>query len=91
MEDIKTVIVSRAGGTAYVTEEILPGTNKDQLVDLVWAKLGFSGPGNYEIINSSGTQLSGDVYKQVQDGENLILAQETSGGVSANGGTSWRA
>jgi hypothetical protein len=81
MAEVKKVKIYRSGGTASADDvEIIPGETADQLCVLVAPKLGLPADGSYRLLGPDRKQISGDVYKAVKDGDELIIEHPETGG-----------
>lgn len=80
MNEYKKITVSRAGGSAMVETDIIPGETKEQLILLVASSLGLDENGQYALLGPNGNELHGDLFKQLKEGDKLILAHVDTGG-----------
>jgi len=80
MNEYKNITICRAGGTAMLDIEIIPGETVDQLIPIVARDLGLDENGVFEILSPNGSPLKGDLFKQIKEGDNLTLAPLNTGG-----------
>lgn len=80
MADSKKITVMRAGGSASIETDVVPGETAEQLCTLVAPDLGLPMGGAYRVLAADGYQVTGDVYNAVKDGDTLTLAQIGEGG-----------
>ena len=78
--DIKNITVLRAGGTASVEADVIPGETVDQLIKVVAPPLGLPESGTYQLLGANGSPITGDVYKAVNAGDKVQLAPIGTGG-----------
>ncbi len=76
----KKVQILRAGGSASVEVEVFPGDTVDQMIALAAPQLGYEEGGSFQLLSSAGKPIVGDLYKQVNEGDKLTLAQIGEGG-----------
>jgi hypothetical protein len=77
----KKVTVVRAGGGASVQVDLIPGETADQVITTALPHLGLAAQGTYRLLGPAESQLTGDVYQAVKDGDKLTVAQTEIGGV----------
>jgi hypothetical protein len=81
MEETKKVTIIRAGGTASTDAiDVFPSDTVDQLCTLVAPKLGLPEGGFYQLLGPNGKPIGGDLYKSLNNGDKLTLAQIGQGG-----------
>jgi len=80
MDENKTIKVSRVGGSVDSKVNIIPGETVDQFIPMAARDLGLDENGSYYLLGQNQNELSGDLYKQVKDGDSLTLAQKDTGG-----------
>jgi len=78
--DIKRITVLRGGGTASAEAEIIPDQTVDQFIPLVAPKLGLPETGTYQLLGANGSPIIGNLYKAVNAGDKVQLAQIGTGG-----------
>jgi len=80
MNENKTITISRIGGTAEATVNIIPGETVDQFIPLAAKDLGLDEKGSYFLLGHNKNELTGDLFNQVKDGEKVTLAHRDTGG-----------